>query len=113
MSVPGPIVGKVTTSSSVPEARGDAWPDVRADGAHGAPSGEPSGAPEDVLFQPCLYLEQGALEGLPRPLTETAFVLVDLETTGGSPAEPALPERCAAATPPHPCTRPLSPGTPR
>jgi DNA polymerase III epsilon subunit family exonuclease len=112
MSVPGPIVGKVTTSSSVPEARGDAWPDVRADGAHGAPSGEPSGAPEDVLFETCLYLEQGALEGLARPLTEIEFVVVDLETTGGSPAEAAITEIGAVRTRGTPGYRPGRPGSP-
>jgi DNA polymerase III epsilon subunit family exonuclease len=41
---------------------------------------------------------QGALEGLARPLAEIDFVVLDLETTGGSPADAAITEIGAVRT---------------
>ncbi len=97
MSVPGPIVGTVTTSSGVPEAR----PAPRA-GHLAMPSRQrlqpTPGQPAMTSVEPSLNVVQGALEGLNRPLAETEFVVVDLETTGGSPADAAITEIAAVRT---------------
>jgi DNA polymerase III epsilon subunit family exonuclease len=114
MSVPGPIVGKVTTFSSVPAARSEAPCETRdpaldqapgevshqapGDGQRQAPGGEGAQPPGELAVEPCLYLEQGALDGLSRPLAETEFVIFDLETTGGSPAHAAITEIGAVRT---------------
>src|SRR6266700_5061353 len=41
---------------------------------------------------------QGALDGLASPIAQTDFVVVDLETTGGSPAHAAITELAAVRT---------------
>ncbi|MGE5286006.1 MAG: exonuclease domain-containing protein [Micromonosporaceae bacterium] len=74
--MPGPIVGSVMTSGAGSQTAGDAdVPD--ADGE----------------------IVQGALDGLALRLAETDFVVVDLETTGGSPADAAITEIGAVRVP--------------
>ncbi len=118
MSVPGPIVGKVTTSSGVPEARGDlphqprgqAPRHVLEESPRRGAIGERAEAPDEFSFEPCLYLEQGALDGLARTLAEAEFVVFDLETTGGSPADAAITEIGAVRTRGAVPGRPGTPG---
>jgi DNA polymerase III epsilon subunit family exonuclease len=69
MSVARPIVGNMVTSSAGSQAGGDA--------GHSGADGE---------------IVQGALEGLERRLAEIDFVVLDLETTGGSPVDGAITE---------------------
>ncbi len=97
MSVPGFIVGTVTTSSGAAEARLDAPREAPGDAQSSAAPADARSACHDVL-EPSLNLVQGALDGLTRPLAETEFVVVDLETTGGSPADAAITEIAAVRT---------------
>ncbi len=73
-------------------------PEARSDGARETPAQTDSAGPGDIPLEPCLSLVQGALDGLARPLAETEFVVVDLETTGGSPADAAITEIGAVRT---------------
>jgi DNA polymerase III epsilon subunit family exonuclease len=102
MSAPGPIVGNVTTSSDVSEARSDAPRDPPGDAQSAARGGDrPAGGragSDDFPLEACLYVVQGALEGLARPFAEIEFVVLDLETTGGSPADAAITEIGAVRT---------------
>ncbi len=90
LSVAGPIVGNVMTSGvgsqagrdAGPATRDDAWPQARPDTVPEAGS--------DIV--------QGVLDGLARPLAETDFVIVDLETTGGSLDDAAITEIAAVRT---------------
>src|SRR6266568_6502 len=90
LSVAGPIVGNVMTSGvgsqagrdAGPAARDDAWPQARPDTVPEAGG--------DIV--------QGVLDGLARPLAETDFVIVDLETTGGSLDDAAITEIAAVRT---------------
>src|SRR6266536_3452105 len=71
LSVAGPIVGNVMTSGVGSQAGRDTGPEAGSD------------------------IVQGVLDGLARPLAETDFVIVDLETTGGSLDDAAITEIAA------------------
>ncbi len=108
MSVPRPIVGTVTTSSGVPAASGNTAYEPATDtepGCDPEPTRDIEPAADfgsaslgEIVLEPCLHLVQGALDGLARRLAETEFVVVDLETTGGSPADAAITEIGAVRT---------------
>ena len=50
------------------------------------------GMPATALAHPVSGAHQGTFDELGRPLYDVTFVVVDLETTGGSPADSAITE---------------------
>ncbi len=102
--MPGPIVGKVATRAI------GAWPEAGQhdpeagphdpDASQHDPNASQHGAEAADQMAPGtpFFFVQGALDGLARPLAQTEFVIVDLETTGGSPASAAITELAAIRT---------------
>ncbi len=96
LSVPPPIVGTVTTSTGGPDARQHAAA-PHGGGAQGADRSE-AGETSSVAGKTAPRMVQGTLDGLASPIAQAAFVVVDLETTGGSPADGAITELAAVRT---------------
>lgn len=96
LSVLAPIVGTVTTSTGARQATAAGLrKETAADRQDTAAETRDPAAPGTPFF-----FVQAALDGLDRPLAQTEFVVVDLETTGGSPANAAITELAAVRTRP-------------